>query len=286
MRLHREPTALVASEGDGYPRWVNHESARAQAVPHTRPWRARTWASLVGLVVLLLAVLPAPVHAATGPYIVRADGDCLRMRTTPGLSGTLISCLAEGSQVFALGESQDVDGLRWERISAGGQTGWAAGIYLVPGTAAPTPVPPVVTPAPPAATGTISGAVSSSGGVSLVLWTGGRIETLVSVAEGRGCGVRAVWVIRGGTLIGYIASAPSFVNDTWNTQMGTGPLPELPVILVCSAGGTTPPSTPTPAPTPPGPVTPVATPTPPPPTGAGPGSTFPRAVPPGPAGNE
>lgn len=267
---------------------MDHEGAYAQAVPHTQPWRSRTWAAFAVLLVLLLAVLPAPAHAATGPHIVRADGDCLRMRTTPGLSGALISCLPDGSQVFALGETQDADGIRWERISAGGQTGWAAGIYLVAGTAISTPAPTPVPTAPPVAmTGTISGTVSSSGGVSLVVWTGGYVEALVNVAQGRGCGVRSVWVSRGGGLIGYIAGAPSFVNEAWNAQIGTGPLPELPVILLCSSGGSaTPPatpSTPTPAPVP---ATPVATPTPPPPTGAGPGSMFPRNVPPGPAGNE
>lgn len=267
---------------------MHQEAARVQSLGDGRPWRHRVWLPIAGLVVLLFAVLPAPALAATGPHIVRADGDCLRMRATPGLSGTLITCLAEGTQVFALGESQDVDGLRWERVSAGGQTGWVAGIYIVPGTATSTPAPPAVTPAPtvapPSTTGTISGTVSASGGYSLVLWTGGRIEALVSAAQGQGCSVRSVWVSRNGVLIAYIVGAPAFVNETWTVEMGTGTLPEVPVILVCAAGGATPPgSTPTPAP---GPVTPVATPTPPPPTGTGPGSAFPRDVPPGPAGNE
>jgi len=266
---------------------VSDEAISPRAVQHFRP--ARAWWPLAALVVLLLAVLPAPAQAASGPHIVRADGDCLRMRTTPGLSGTLITCLAEGTQVFALGESQDVDGIRWERISAGGLTGWAAGIYLVPGTAPATPLPtavPTVAPtAPPS--GTISGTVSSSGGYSLVLWTGGPVESLVGVAGSRGCGVRSVWVSSGGTLISYIAGAPSFVNAAWNQQMGTGALPQLPVILVCTAGAVTaPPSTPTPSPTPPPVATPVATPTPPPPSGNSPGALFPRGVPPGPAGNE
>ncbi len=242
----------------------------------------RTWLALTSLLVLLLIVLPGSAEGATGPHIVRADGDCLRMRATPGLGGAQVACLAEGSQVFALGESQNVDGLRWEHISAGGQTGWAAGIYLVPGTAASTPVPtavPTTVPtSPPASGGTITGTVSASGGYSLVVWTGGRIETLLSVAGGRGCLVRSVWVSRGGVLIPYIAGAPSFVNENWNIVVGSGVLAETPVILVCAAGG----STPVPGP---GTATPIPTPTPPPPTG-GPGSSFPPGVPPGPAGNE
>ncbi len=266
------------------------DETRTLAVPHAGPWGTRTWLSVAAfLAVVLLAVLPGSVDAATGPHIVRADGDCLRMRSTPGLSGVMLACLAEGSQVFALGETADADGLRWERISAGGQTGWAAAIYLVPGTvstpvATPViPVPTAVPTVPPApASGTINGAVSTSGGFSLVLWTGGRIEALLSVAEGRGCGVKSVWVSRSGTLVAYIAGAPSFVNEQWNSQVGTGVLGETPVILVCTASGTSAP----PAPTPPGPVVPVATPTPAPPTGTGPGSTFPRDTPPGPAGNE
>ena len=272
---------------------MDREHASALAVPHARPWRARTWLTLVALAMLLLAVWPASVDAASGPHIVRADGVCLRMRATPGLSGAQVACLAEGSQVFALGETQDVDGLRWERISASGQTGWAAGIYLVPGTAAPTPVPTaaptavptavptvVPTPAPVPSGGTNTGTVSASGGFSLVLWTGGRIETLLSVAEGRGCSVRSVWVSRSGSLIAYIAGARSFVNDQWTSQVGSGVLAETPVILVCAAGGT---STPGPSPTP-GPTTPIPTPT--PSTGTGPGSGFPPGIPPGPAGNE
>lgn len=270
---------------------MDDDETSALAVPHARPWGTRAWLTTAAiLAVVLLAVLPGSADAATGPHIVRADGDCLRMRSVPSLSGVMLACLAEGSQVFALGETADADGLRWERISAGGQTGWAAAIYLVPGTAAtpaPTPVVSVPTAVPTAtpvpATGTINGAVSTGGGFSLVLWTGGRIEALLSVAEGRGCGVKSVWVSRSGTLIAYIAGAPSFVNEQWNSQVGAGVLGEMPVILVCTAGGT---SAPTPAPTPPGPVAPVATPTPAPPTGTSPGSNFPRDTPPGPAGNE
>ena len=274
---------------------MDHRGAAAQTLSHAHPWSTRTWLSLASLLILLLVVLPGSAEGATGPHIVRADGDCLRMRATPGLGGSQVACLAEGSQVFALGESQDVDGLRWEHISAGGQTGWAAGIYLGPGTAAPTPVPTAVpTPVPTAVPttaptsppapsgGTITGTVSASGGYSLVLWTGGRIETLLSVAGGRGCLVRSVWVSRSGVLIPYIAGAPSFVNENWNTVVGTGVLAETPVILVCAAGG----SIPGPGPGPgPGTATPIPTPTPPPPTG-GPGSSFPPGVPPGPAGNE
>lgn len=269
---------------------MSDEAIPPRAVQHSRPVRA--WWPLAAFVVLALAVLPAPAQAASGPHIVRADGDCLRMRTTPGLSGTLITCLAEGTQVFALGESQDVDGIRWERISAGGLTGWAAGVYLVPGTASATPVPTAIATvaptAPPAtpASGTISGTVSSSGGYSIVLWTGGPVESLVSVAGSRGCGVRSVWVTSGGTLIAYIAGAPSFVNEAWHQQMGTGALPQLPVILVCTAGAVTAPPSATAPPTPPPAVTPVATPTPPPPSGNSPGALFPRGLPPGPAGNE
>ncbi len=260
--------------------------AHAQAQPHARPWSARTWLALAALALVLLITLPGLAEGASGPHIVRADGDCLRMRAAPGLNGALITCLPDGSQVFALGESQDVDGLRWERISAGGQTGWVAGIYLVPGTAPSTPVPtaiPTTAPtAPPVPTGgTLNGSIPIGGGFSLVLWTGGRIETLLSVASGRGCAVRSVWVSRNGALIAYIAGAPSFVNEGWNAQVGTGSLPEMPVILVCSAGGGS-----VPAPTPgPGTATPIPTPTPAPPLG-GPGSTFPPGVPPGPAGNE
>jgi hypothetical protein len=271
---------------------MEDDETGALAVPHHRPWGTRIWLTAAAfLVVVLLAALPGSADAATGPHIVRADGDCLRMRSTPGLSGVMLACLAEGSQVFALGETVDADGLRWERVSAGGQTGWVAGIYIVPGTVStpvPTPAAPVPTAiptAPPApAGGTINGAISTGGGFSLVLWTGGRIEALVAVAESRGCGVKSVWVSRSGGLIAYIAGAPSFVNEPWNNQVGTGVLGETPVIIVCATTGVSAGPAPTPVPT--GPTVPVATPTPAPPTGSSPGANFPRNIPPGPAGNE
>lgn len=252
--------------------------------------RMRGWAFALAAVALILWALGGTrADAASGPAVVRADGDCLNMRQTPSLSGTLITCLPEGTQVFLLGTSTTGDGIVWQQISAVGQNGWAASVYLVPGTAPSTPAAtsvatPVVTAAP---TG-FAGSLATGGGYALVLWRGGTVEAMSSSAGGLGCAMRSVWVTRSGRLVSYIIGAPSFVNAEWVAQLGTGPLPETPVIVVCASGGGVVQPTPTatgtaPVPTAP-PSTPVATVTATP--VSGPGSTFPRNVPPGPAGNE
>ena len=79
--------------------------------------------------------------------VVRADGDYLRLRDAPGLSGLRLTCLAEGTRVEVLDGVVEADGYRWQRIAFGGLAGWAADVYLVP---ADQDVPPVVAvPLPP-----------------------------------------------------------------------------------------------------------------------------------------
>jgi hypothetical protein len=96
--------------------------------------------------------------------IVRADGDCLRLRLTPGVDGERITCMPEGSIVTVIGGPVSLDGFTWVQVqTAAGLEGWAANEYLELYTGpTPTPTPsetstPASTPVP----------VSSGGGMPL-----------------------------------------------------------------------------------------------------------------------
>lgn len=96
--------------------------------------------------------------------IVRADGDCLRLRLVPGVDGERITCMPEGSFVTVIGGPVSLDGFTWVQVrTAAGLEGWAANEYLELYTGpVPTPTPdetstPASTPVP----------VSSGGGMPL-----------------------------------------------------------------------------------------------------------------------
>lgn len=251
------------------------------------PVRRAWWGAVLALLLLGLSVrTPGRVSAAT-PAIIQADGDCLRLRATPGLSGAVLTCLPDRSTVTLLGESQSADGIVWQHIVGGGLTGWAAGIYLQAGGgtgsgtgsgAAPSPSPLPSPPPPPVAAPTISGPLPTQGGFALVVWSGGTVDQLIATASDRGCAVVSVWSSVNGSLIGYISGAPSFVNLRWRTEVTDGALAAgTPLVVVCDAGSAAPRPVPTPAP---GPA----------PSGSGaPPSYGPPAgtpaTPPGPAGN-
>ena len=95
--------------------------------------------ALVALVVGTLVAYAAPepasedgerVAAIETSAIIRADGDCLRLRATPGLAGERLTCLADGSTVSLLGTRVEVDGLAWELVQAGDATGFVAADFL------------------------------------------------------------------------------------------------------------------------------------------------------------
>lgn len=255
------------------------------------PTRRRTLVSaMVALLVVTSTLLVAPTaSAALDPgsnAVVRADGDCLRMRGQPSLQGTLLTCIPDGSIVSVLTGSVAVDGFQWQRISFGGQIGWSVEIYLQPSASVPPPAatsaPPPAATAPPTAplpTPALTGSLPSAGGFGLAVWSGGPIDRLPPVTAQRGCTLRAVWVTSGGDFIGYVYGAPNIVNAGWSALYPDNSLPaNTAVIVVCAAAGSLPPSTPpstgTPAPSPP--TAPVATP------GLPPGTPN---QPPGPAGN-
>jgi uncharacterized protein YraI len=57
---------------------------------------------------------------------------CLNVRTAPGLSPTVVGCLAPGSALTVLPDAAvAADGYTWAHVTAGGVTGWSASEYIV-----------------------------------------------------------------------------------------------------------------------------------------------------------
>ena len=172
-----------------------------------------------------------PLTAGTSA-IVRAEGDCLRMREAPGLVGRQLTCLPEGSTVTVGNSVQTVDGLRWQLISAGGLNGWVADQYLV------AYVPPAAGPGC-SAMPTVSykpgmtGFVPATGGTGMVVWGGGTLAGIENAAIARGCSPKAVWTSRAdGELVGYLFGAPDFVNNAWRQTFTDGWISGGRVILI------------------------------------------------------
>jgi D-alanyl-D-alanine carboxypeptidase len=195
------------------------------------------------------SLLPGQLAAGTSA-VVRADGDCLRIREQPGLTAPSLTCIPEGAVVQVLAGRELVDGYHWQRVQSGAFTGWAAEIYLQPaGTtsnvatcpatgalaSAPSPTP---TPQPVASTtGSIEGEIPATGGYDLVVWGGGTAEEMGVRAAAEGCRLSAVWATSGdGALLVYIFGALDVVNQAWLTTFPGGAVPAgTGVLLVCGA---------------------------------------------------
>jgi hypothetical protein len=185
---------------------------------------------LAVLAALLLATDRGAALESGTDAVVRADGDCLRMRAEPTLSAQILQCLAEGTTVTVLPGTQNAEGYVWRLISAGGTVGWVVEQYLEQAGA-----PPAGAPSPtPAPTQAMVGDVPVTGGVGLVVWNGGPTGELVSTARGRGCDLSSLWSADGGTFIGYIDGAPAIANAAWEARHTGGQLDSgAPFILVC-----------------------------------------------------
>ena len=83
--------------------------------------------------------------------------------------------------------------------------------------------------------GQISGSLPTGGGVALVQWSGGTPTQLFAAADSRGCTATAAWLSSGGSLIGYLRGAPTFVNESFVSRFPGGVLPSTPLLLVCRA---------------------------------------------------
>ncbi|MCK9485817.1 MAG: SH3 domain-containing protein [Dehalococcoidia bacterium] len=206
---------------------------------------------------------------------VAGDGQCVNLRTGPGTGNPRVHCVADGSFVEVLDAAPvNAGGYRWVYVQSGWGAGWMADDFLVPASSTPPPTPaPTPTPAPGARpiAGTPSGALNGSlptrGGLGLVTWTGGPVESLVASASSGGCSVLSAWVTVNGSLLGYTAGAPAFVNAQWRDRY-PGDLPSTLLILICGGSGANAPEASAPSP------------------GGGPSGAPQDGVPPGPAGNE
>jgi hypothetical protein len=90
---------------------------------------------------------------------------------------------------------------------------------------------------PPAPTAMLTGSFSSSGGVTLAVWSGGTADQLVDAATDEGCTLQSFWVNReGGGLVGFIPTPIESVNREFFNEFPGGALASMPVIVVCRRG--------------------------------------------------
>jgi D-alanyl-D-alanine carboxypeptidase len=171
--------------------------------------------------------------------VVRADGDCLRMREEPGLGAGVLSCLAEGSTVTTLAGTATLDGFAWREVTASALHGWVAERYIVAVSATSVPGASCGSATSTSLTAGISGGLPAGGGISLLLWGGGTAQGLRDAAVERGCQPRSVWATGAdGGLIGYIFGAPPSVNRAWLALFPDGRIPAPHALLLrCEAPG-------------------------------------------------
>ena len=179
-------------------------------------------------------VVTTPTFGATGtlPAVgarvtIAADGDCLRMRSTGGLGGSVVGCLPTGSTVTVTQLGTSSDGYRWVQVSSGAQTGWVAAEYLAPGSgsvaasgytpppAAPAAAPVVVT--PPRGAFAAPPVFGATNGQASVVFLGGTADQLITAStDARATGV---WVqdADGGFQL-LIVGGPSFMADAFRAR--------------------------------------------------------------------
>lgn len=225
----------------------------------------------VSLLVLLAVLLASPSSALTagladvrGPEalapaaltpgsnaVVKADGDCLRVREAPALKSKQLTCLPEGAIVQVLDGTATADGLAWRKIQTGTIVGWAAEQYLQPADAT-TASCPAAAPATPQATSTpavqpVSNSASSfgggdlpaAGGFGLTVWKGGSTEDIATAAAAGGCVLAAVWATNpDGAFVYFIYGAPTVVNQAWLARFPRGEVPAGTAVLVECGGPT------------------------------------------------
>lgn len=169
----------------------------------------------------------APVPLTPGAQaVVAADGDCLRVRSVPALSGATLTCMPTGASLTIAGGAAEADGYKWLRISSpSGTSGWAVEQYLRgvastgSGAASAAPAPVVA----PSTTGKIvGGAIPASGGVGLVVYGGGSKEELFA-ASGCPKATAVFWASQDGKFVTYIPAATvAVVNAAWDDAFPEG----------------------------------------------------------------
>lgn len=80
-----------------------------------------------------------PATVTTGPgkfslgdtLVVTGTGDCLNVRTNPGVENDAIVCIADATEVKVTGGPEESGGLTWWKVETRLGEGWAAEDYLV-----------------------------------------------------------------------------------------------------------------------------------------------------------
>ena len=170
------------------------------------------------LAAAMLALLGAPEPAgAQQPFasgqqvVVSADGDGLRLRAGATLGAPIITTLADGTVVTALGEQREADGYVWERVRYLGRPGWMARAYLVPLDDGADDPGDAEEPTPPVPEAPTVLAVPPPGG-----FTAGPVGTtdLAAFVAAQSFEVAAVWRFEPATqdYASHIPGAPAIVN--------------------------------------------------------------------------
>ncbi len=97
----------------------------------------------------------------------------------------------------------------------------------------------VLAPNSASAQGALTGDVPSgrtAGGVALVEWGGGTMESLQVAAAQQGCTLSSVWLTVKGKFVGYTVGAPAFANASWLSRVGEDLSPQ-PLLIVCKTPG-------------------------------------------------
>ena len=161
--------------------------------------------------------------------VIRADGDCLRLRDAPGLSSNRLDCYAEGSLVQVLDSSVVADDFRWQSVSVSGKTGWMADEFLEPFAGEPNCAQqPIAQPG-------LSASLPQTG-ISFQQWGGGTISGVINTALAGGCDPTAIFTYVGQQSIGFRPTAPAFVNQPWFDHFGGEQIPAG-TILIIKCGG-------------------------------------------------
>ncbi len=77
-----------------------------------------------------LTAIAAPTPQATMKMRVAGAGDCLNVRSTPSRSSDVLTCLADGTEVIALGVTREAEGYLWRQLE--NPSGWAVEDWLKP----------------------------------------------------------------------------------------------------------------------------------------------------------
>lgn len=197
----------------------------------------------------IIAAPRDPLPAGSLAYIA-AEGDCLRVRPEPSLTGTPLACVGSGSTAVILPMVREADGYRWQFVTTSGLTGWVADVYLSSApVAAPAPSVPVSTPSiSTAGTAACVGSASpvrpglntslSPSGINLALWGGGTMNALNTATEAQGCRITAIYANRpGGGLVPYLVGVPDFVNAEWQALFSARIPAGTALMLNCAATG-------------------------------------------------